>query len=62
MLLNNRFSRDGSGISNLIASHFKSVYKNDPTAPLLPDFYYFDEDNTLLSNLLIADAEILQQI
>ena len=62
MFLNNKSANDGSGISNLIASHFKSVYKNDPTSPLPPEFYLLEEDNILLSNLVITDAEVLQQI
>ena len=41
MFLNNNSVSDGLGISNLIASHLESVYKNDPTSPLPPGFFIF---------------------
>ena len=60
MFLSNKSGSDGSGISNLIASHIKSVYKNSPTSPPPPDFYLFEEDNILLSNLVITVTEVSQ--
>ena len=51
MFLINKSASDGLGISNLIAIYFKSVYKSGPTSRLPPDFYFFDEDNTLLRGL-----------